>query len=407
MRTWEIEDTSKLLPSDLVREQDFILRVRRLQRLGTPHLVINLVLSAIDAFSKSQGALEAVQQQLQEFAKVSNGVYAEMSNGDVFIIWEETAGAQAFPARIVSAIMPDAPTSVDTSRFLLIWHTPKDYTPLRERTNHYVEVAQAVSSLGTGGSPAQVLKSEAARGELTAWSVDQIGKLLGEIDLRRYARTQTIYRREANNLWQPVSEEYFISFEDLRRERFPKLDLITPEHLFLALCEMLDQRLLVMLTERPETISGRPIRLNLSVRSIVGSTFAQFIHGMSHDKRGLIGFELHRGDLFQDFTLTLAAIGVLRSEGFKVAIDSVTPDMLDYLNLSSFDVDQIKINVSKDRAAQLDDPKIRKNLSQLPTNKLIFFRCDNERALAAGIALGVTQFQGWLIDDAAQTKTGG
>ena len=55
----------------------------------------------------------------------------------------------------------------------------------------------------------------------------------------------------------------------------------------------------------------------------------------------------------------------MRSEGFKVAIDSVTPDMIDYLNLSSFDVDQIKINVSKDRAAQLDDRRgIRRSVER-------------------------------------------
>ncbi len=284
---------------------------------------------------------------------------------------------------------------------------PKDYTPLRERTNHYVEIAQTVSALGTGGTPAQVLKSEAARGELTAWSVDQIGKLLGEIDLRRYGRTQPIYRREPDGSWTAVCEEYFISFEDLRRERFPKLDLITPEHLFLALCEMLDQRLAGYNDGASRDDRNRPIHLNLSVRSIMGSAYAQFIHGIPRNKRGFIGFELHRGDLFQDFALTLAAIEVLRSEGFKIAIDSVTPDMIDYLNLASFDVDHIKINVSKDRAAQLDNPAVRKGLARIPAQKLIFFRCDNERALAAGIEMGVSQFQGWLIDDVARTKSTG
>src|SRR5271168_4822059 len=136
MRTYEVIEDSNAIPSDLVREQDFILRVRRMQRHAAPHLVINLVLSAVEAFAKNQGALEAVQQQLQEFAKVTQGLYAEMSNGDVFIIWEETAGTQPLPARIMSAILPDVK---DTTPFLLIYHMPKDYTPLRERTNHYVE----------------------------------------------------------------------------------------------------------------------------------------------------------------------------------------------------------------------------------------------------------------------------
>src|ERR1700761_1432323 len=106
MRVWEFSD-SKALSSDLVREQDFILRVRRLQRLGTPHLVINLVLNALDIISKSPAAMEAVHTRLQEFAKLTNGTYAEMTNGDVFITWEETPQSHALTSKIVGAILPE------------------------------------------------------------------------------------------------------------------------------------------------------------------------------------------------------------------------------------------------------------------------------------------------------------
>lgn len=402
--TWEIQD-SNAIPSDLVREQDFILRVRRMQRQGMPFLVVNFVLNASQAIAKNRAMLEAVQQQLQEFARVTQGAYAEMSNGDAFIAWEDSAANQALPQKIAGAIFQEAKGG-DFSKFLLTYHMPKDYTPLRERTNHYVEVARSAATLIDEASASQALQSEAARGALTPWSVDQIGKLLAEIDLRRYGRTQPMYRQDADGHWKAFCEEYFISFEDLRRERFPKLDLITPEHLFLALCEILDQRLLGLLTDHPETIAGRAVHLNLSVRTITSAPFVRFTHSIPHEKRKLIGFEIHRGDMFQDFTLTLSAIDVLHREGFSVAIDSVTPDMVDYLNLAALPVDYVKINVSKDRAAQLDNPVVRSGLARIPSEKLIFFRCDNERALAAGQALGVRQFQGWLIDDVVQGKHG-
>ena len=96
----------------------------------------------------------------------------------------------------------------------------------------------------------------------------------------------------------------------------------------------------------------------------------------------------------------------LHREGFKVAIDSVTPDLAQYLNLAAFEADYIKINVSKDRADMLKDPKIRTSIAPLPKDKLIFFRCDNDRALSYGLELGVSKFQGWLIDDAIQQGQG-
>jgi EAL domain-containing protein (putative c-di-GMP-specific phosphodiesterase class I) len=404
-RVWEFQD-DKAMPSDLVLEQDFILRVRRMQRLGTTHTVVNLVLNAIDPLAKSRRALEAVQQSLQEIAKVTNAVYAEMSNGDVFLIWEKIADAGRLIAQLVDVMLPEESKGEDTSKFVLTYSMPGDYTQLRERANHYVEVVRAAASMMAEGVPAEALKSEAARGPLTAWSADQIGRLLNEIDLRRYSRTQPIYRHEAGGKWAPVCEEYFVSIEDLRRERFPKLEIITPEHLFLALCETLDQRLLTSLAENPQTIAGRHFHLNLSVAAVMSATFARFAHGIPREQRSLIGFELHRGDLLQDFARTLGAIETLKDEGFKVALDSITPDMANYINLAAFDVDYIKINVSRDRAEQLNDPAIRKSLAQIPAERLIFFRCDNERALAAGLELGVSLFQGWLIDDAVQGKQG-
>ena len=47
MRTWEVDD-NRMIPSDLVREQDFILHIRRLRRLDAAQMVVNLVLDATE-----------------------------------------------------------------------------------------------------------------------------------------------------------------------------------------------------------------------------------------------------------------------------------------------------------------------------------------------------------------------
>ncbi|MGE3623156.1 MAG: EAL domain-containing protein [Bdellovibrionales bacterium] len=400
MRIWEVDDNNAI-PSDLVREQDFIMRVRRLNRLGTPYLVINLVLTAIESLTKNRSALETAQQRLQEFTKITHGLYAEMSNGDVFLCWEESKDTHVLPSRLLAALAPEDPGAGpgDTGKFMLIYHLPEGYTPVRERINHYVEIVRAASIIGQS-EPQQTLQSDAARGPLTAWSVDQIEKLLGEIDLRRYVRTQSIYEYQADAKWRALSEEHYVSFDDLKRERFPKLEPAAPEHLFLELCQLLDQRLLGELALHYETIARHNVHLNLSVMSVMSPAFAQFCRAVPRTARGRICFEIHRGDLFQDFTKTLDAMMTLHREGYKVAIDSVTPDMANYLNLAAFEADYIKINVSKDRADMLVQPAIRQALAGLAREKLVFFRCDNERALAQGLELGVSKFQGWLIDDA-------
>lgn len=398
MRVWEFED-NRAVPFDLVREQDFILRVRRMQRTGAPTLVLNFAINALDQLAKNRVAFDAVVQKLQEFAQMAKGVYSEMSNGDVFIEWPETSNAEKIATQIVEAIFP---SHVDSkAKFLNVYHLPADYAALRERANYYVEVVRAAAAAGVheGGNVGT------AQGQLTAKSLDQIETMLNEIDLRPYGRMQKMYR-VSGDTWHVNGEEYFVSFEDLRRERFPKLEIVASEHFFFALCGMVDQRLLQMLTRQPDIIANRAINLNLSVSSVVGRVFAKFVHSIPAARRSSIGFELHRGDLFQDLSRTLDAIDLLKKEGFRVALDSITPDMARYVDLAAFPVDAIKINVSKDRVLQLADAQVRAGLAALPPERLIFFRCDNERALAAGRDMGVTAFQGWLIDDLAEKKAG-
>lgn len=396
MRVWEIEDNKSAIPSDLVREQDFILRVRRMQRHGTPCLVLNVILNAVEPLAKNRTALEEVQKKLQEVAIAAKGAYYEMSNGDIFIVFEQPDNTALTVVNALGKML--AEYGGDAKQTLVSYRTPENYAVLRERTNYYVEVVRAASLVGE-----DVDKVEDAQGHLTAKNVDQIEQLMGEIDLRRYGRTQNLYRNVAG-VWQAVGEEYFISFDDLRRERFPKLEVLAPEHFFLVLCSIIDQRLLGVLTSSYEIIGGRTINLNISVVSITSAVFAQFVRRVPREHRPLIGFELHCGDLFQDFSLTLSAISILKREGFRVILDSVTPEMASYINLTAFDVNTIKINVSKDRALQLARPEVRLGLERLPADKMVFYRCDNQTALTVGQELGVTVFQGWLIDDLAGGK---
>ncbi len=401
MRIWEFED-KKEAPSDLVREQDFILRVRRMQRMGFPCLVLNIVLTAIEPVIKSQSLLEEAQAKLKAIAASTRGTYHEMSNGDVFLVWENPGEARLVAGRVLEAALADYKDKA--AHFLFAYRMPENYALLRERTNAYVEeVRRRIEA----ESSREIDKSS---GHLTAKVVDQIEHLLNEIDIRPYGHVQCIYRDDAkggktgNDAWTPVTEEYFVSFENLRRECFPKLEFERSEHLFLALCTLLDQKLLGALTTFYDIIAGRVVNLNLSIASIMGSLFAQFVRRVPHDQRNFIGFKLHCGDMLQDFSLTLSAIDVLKREGFRIVLDGITPDMAHYINLNKFAVDRIKINVSKDRANQMLDPAIRKGVEQLPLDKLVFFHCDNEHALQIGRELGVSHFQGWLIDKLADKK---
>jgi EAL domain-containing protein (putative c-di-GMP-specific phosphodiesterase class I) len=398
MRIWEAED-SRAVPSNLVREQDFILRIRRIHRIGAQYLVVNLPLSAIDHAYGGRGPLEEAQERLQDFAKDTSGAYIEMSNGDVFLLWPETEAAKSLVDKALTVALPGGVAPEDVAKCRLVYRLPAEYAPLRERANHYVDVSRDTTSENAENTPAQLLQSETARGPMTAWSADQIGKLLEDIDIHRYLRTQPVYERGQDGVWRPLFVELFIGIDDLRLAHFPKMEIAPSEHLFLELCQKIDRRLLTQLSQHSDIIVGHSISLNLSVSSLTGPAFAQFAFTVPRANRGTIICELNGADLWQDFTMTIGVMGSLRKEGFKIAIDGVSPAMLPYVNLGLFEPNYIKINASKDQVASLAQPQTRAALDALPREKLIFFRCDNEQAVTLGQELGVSRFQGWLIDD--------
>lgn len=403
MRMWEFDD-NRAAPSSLVLEQDFILRIRRLHRLGTPHLVAHIALSDIPADYSGRGTLDEVQRRIQALILVQKGAYCEMSNGDVFLIWSATPMAKVFPEQAMMVALPYGVAATDFEKYVTLYNLPADYPLLREHANNYVNASRENALISDDeNSPAALLKSELTRGPLTAWSVNLIERLTKDVDLCPFIRSQSVYEfQNKDNGWKPLFDEAFIGLEDVKSRFFPHIDLTQPKHLFLDLCQVLDRSLLETLTINYDSVSDMNLNLNLSLHTVLGLEFAQFTRRIPRSSRARVGFEVHCGDLLQDFSQTLNAIGTMRQEGYKLSIDGVTPDMLGYFNFARFDVDYIKINVGKDNAASLKFQAIRENFAKLPREKLVFFHCDNEQALVAGIDLGVTKFQGWLIDDKAR-----
>lgn len=399
MRIWEVDD-SKAIPSDLVREQDFIMRLRRLHRSNLAYLVLELPLGLI-AQKILDIKVDALQDAMQSFASASGGQCLDMSNGDVFLIWEDSPAKRGLPEALLKELLGDKAQAAELPT-VHTYRLPVDYAALRERANWHVEQAQsAAASLTDQEAASQILHSDAARGPLTAWGVNQIERLLEEINVRRYLRAQSVYQHHQGQ-WRPLFAEHFISMNELKQERFPRLDIAAREHLFLEVCQALDRNLLAELTEHFEPIRGQAISLNISVSTVLGGVFARFAHQVNQVERSRICFEIHRGELLNDFAQTMNALELLRREHFRVAIDSVTPDMLAFINLNHLPVDLVKINVAGDRAAALHRPPILAALRAIPPEKIIFFRCDTDPAFQIGRELGIDKFQGWLIDDLAK-----
>lgn len=401
MRLWEFDD-NRAAPTSLVLEQDFILRVRRLNRIATPHLVANIKVSEVPSDYSGRGSLEDAHRRLEALVMAQKGTMCPMTNGDVFLIWPKSANVNVFPDQALMVLLPNGVGPQDKEKYVFLFDVPTEYTELRERANHYVNASREASSEVDEGSATFLLQTEAARGTLSAWTVNQVERMAKEVDLCPFIRSQSIYEVLPNNSWQQLFDEVFIGVEEVKQKYLPHTDVTHPRHLFLDLCQVFDRSLLEVMTQNFTSVSDMSLSINLSLPTILGVEFAKFAHVVQRPKRAQIGFEIHCGDLLQDFTQTLNAIDTLRQEGFRISLDGITPDMVSFFNFTRLGADFIKINIGKDFATSLKYPTIRQAIMQAPREKIIFFHCDSDLALKAGIEMGVRKFQGFLIDERAR-----
>jgi hypothetical protein len=383
----------------MIAEQDFIMHIRRQHRLNAPRLIIN-VLRHLSDYSASSREPDAAERELKSIAQKMSGELFMMSNGDMFISLpamnaKQSADLSENIRSLVEAGKPPEEKSV------VVYQLPQDYTAARARANTYVESARASEVMGPVREAERALQEEEVRGPLTPYSLVQVEKLLENIDIKRYVRTQPVYRQDDVGVWTKHFIDFYISIGDLKRERFPRLNLSTPERLFLDLCCTLDRKLLVELAGHPDTWKDRTICLNLSAETVLSPAFAQFCHVLPNERRRNVSFEIHRSDLFVNFTTSRNAISVLKSEGFSVGIDGITPSILPFINFAMFDVDFYKINVTREKWPDLKDPSASAALQAMPRDKIIFSQCDHDESLREGQKLGIRYYQGWLIDDVA------
>lgn len=385
----------------VVLEQDFILQTRRWQREADPQWVVNVMFAQMPALNNKPDLIDEAHDRLQEFASSQGGSMHLMTNGDAFLVVPKrvTNDPTAYASRVLTHILPQG---FDPGRSAIaltqVFPMPDSYMPLRERVNYYIDIAKQMLE-NDEDDPEKALQDDSVQGPLSAYALSQIERLLADLDVRRYARGQTVFSRLSDKEWAPFYEENFIATGELQKEKFPRLELRASGRLFAELASLLDRRMLAYMIRTSDVWLGKAIGLNMSAKTVLSSTFAQFCHVVQGEARGKISFEVHISEMLHDLTQFNNALQLLRQEGFKVFIDGLQAGMLPLLNIAKLPVDGLKLSASRDGLSQLNDPAVLEAIRSVPSEKWVFMHVETPAALEAGVALGVKKFQGFLLDD--------
>lgn len=381
-----------------MQTSDLIQQARRLARQKKP-AGVSLVHLAGSAYIMANAArYHYFRNSMAELATAHGAELRDLGHGRLCLVADRAAGATHQALRRLLELEAEAWSDgrpVDT--ILEEFRLPDQYMALRER----LEVLERAARHDAAGSdpPVGPPAEDRLAGPLTPALLARIEDRLDGIDLAPFVRRQAVYRREDG--WAVAYTEHFTSLDELKVALFPEVELRPDEPLFFELCRHLDRlMLLALLLNRPWR--RHPIGLNLGHAAWATEEFRRLLDHLDEAERGRLTIELHWIDALRDQAAGGVAMARMRAAGIRIAIDRIGIESLPLLNLDRLEADHLKLVFDKSRLPLLLEPAHLGALRRCRMDRVVLTQCDDPLAPSLGQKLGITHYQGWLIDRLAR-----
>lgn len=233
---------------------------------------------------------------------------------------------------------------------------------------------------------------------LTTSMLDKVQKIIAVSDFSSFIRRQPICVAIGKSMPQRVFEEVYVSIPDMRDSLLPGVDVFSDKWLFLALTETLDRRVLEIISRHDDGSLRNNFSVNINVATILSDDFLRFDETIDTSQRKTIMLEMQLVDIFSDMRSFELAKTFARSRGYKICIDGITIDKLEYINRAKLDCDLMKIIWHPEFVRLVgEDKHFMDYANKAERAKIILCRIDDEKAVEIGNSLGINLYQGRYI----------
>ncbi|MGH6891669.1 MAG: hypothetical protein ACREEP_05375, partial [Dongiaceae bacterium] len=216
----------------------------------------------------------------------------------------------------------------------------------------------------------------------------------------------------------PIFEEIYTSILELQNSIGLDSQLTSDRWLFQFLTRVLDRQTLATLTPpegedsdpngaahqlRAKLLSSGNFSMNLNVSSVLTPQFRAFNGCVKDAIRGTIVLEFQKLDVFADLGSYAYVRDYARSNGFRVCIDGLSHLSGPFIDKAALDADLMKINWTEDLSEEHN--RMTRLVRDMGGNRVILCRCDSEKAIDFGRSIGLSLFQGKLIDQMVDGQT--
>lgn len=395
----------------IAQEEQFRIYLHAPLKAEAPLTVLQLKLSALDAFSRTDNTLATLIRNFNE-ALHPDGKAFGFRNDDIFVVYSPKVNENRIRALLIkTGLYFSADPKIENPDAL-----QRTFALPAEKDALNYEVSR-IESVQPSRSDAESEKSavrkrfvlppavdEQGKKQLTPAELARISKALTNTDFSNVIRRQFVCVVLDDIAPSPMFEEVFVSIADLGETILPDVSLTATPWLFQDLTETLDKRVLTTVSRHDDGAFYRDFSLNLNVSSILSEDFRDFDKGIRGNMKASVVLELQPIDIFSDFSMYVKARDFAQSLGYKICIDGVSVQNLPFIDRERLGADFVKLTWQPDLPDLLaQDEKLKEKILSIGSNRTILCRVDDEKALNFAKESKITLLQGRYIQHLLNT----
>ncbi len=386
----------------------------RLKRYRDGRRGVHLHLSRLRPQNRRPHHLRIAANTIEDFIFAFEGQLFRLGNSDMMFVVKDADLMQLDDVvmRLRTLFSEDPIASVNSTmeghgRFATLYNLDRQYDKFMDLCNGLDKEAKDREKRLN----AMAIQAEESEGDIRSpLSPDQLGKLeetLRRTDLSNVFKRQAICAIAGSDEPMPVFNELFISIMDLAKTVLPDVNLVSNRWLFQHLTETLDRRVLHMLSKADDKTIFSSFSINLNVNTLLSPEFLKFDANLHTGSRGTLVIEMQMIDIMADFSAFLFARDFVREKGYRICLDGITSDLLNFIDRKKMGVDLIKLtadSIFNGEAAPGRFEETAKHVEEAGQGRIILARCDNRLMIENGQKMGITMFQGHYLDTFLNNK---
>jgi hypothetical protein len=388
----------------LTYEELFLDFVTRLDRHRAGRMACELHLNLLRPYHQQAHHLRIVRKTLEPLTRRYDAGIYEMHNKILIVVTKGAtmADIERYVSQVRSLFSED-PLFIgeDESRFCSWYELERDYDALLRRARRLNEECKMAQDSG-GGAEQEAANRRALGGTaIRPTHLEQIERAIEHADLANILRRQDVCAVIPGMRPEPMFHELYFSMYYLAQTLLPGHNVTSDDFLFRHLTRVLDRRMLSLMMQRELFQMLRAAALNLNVRTVLSAEFMEFDRTTNIKDRGSLAIELPALDIMNEPNEYLFARDFLKERGYKIVLDGVKHLNLPLIDREWLGFDFVKVTWTPsllDDAAGHRGEALKAAISRIGRERVVLCRVDSGDGLTAGEALGVTLYQGRLID---------